>query len=470
MKSKHEAMTTEPSSNQSPSAAQSGIQWLLERFATAQVERAAFIHQGHATSYRAVSQRITDFSQQLRAQGVQPGDTVVVLADYAPDVFCMLLALAALPCIVVPMTRGSVIEESEALSISGCDHFISFMPDGLKWSLEARKLPANNPMLADMRASGRAGLVLFSSGSTGKPKGMLHDFEKVMDKFRVARAPVVAIPFLMLDHFGGINTILAITASLGTVVTAENRSISTICEMIAQHRVELLPTTPSFLTLLAATDLSERYDLRSLKRISYGTETMPQATLDRIRARFPGVELQQTYGLSEVGVLRSQSRPDGSLWVRIGGGGFETQVRDGILWIRSDYRMLGYLNAPSAFDADGWFNTQDRVEVDGAYFKILGRVTDLINVGGQKVYPAEVEDVILALPNIVEVVVAGERHALLGQIVVAKVVLAEPEPSDQLRLRVRKACLEKLAAYKAPVKVILLEQSAYSARFKKMRH
>ena len=144
-------------------------------------------------------------------------------------------------------------------------------------------------------------------------------------------------------------------------------------------------------------------------------------------------------------------------------------MRDGILWIRSEYRMVGYLNAPSGFDVEGWFNTQDRVEVDGDYFRILGRVTDLINVGGQKVYPAEVEDVILAQPNIADVVVTGEKHALLGHIVVAKVRLVEAEPLDALRLRIRKACLAKLTAYKVPAKVLLLEQEIYSARFKKMR-
>lgn len=445
------------------------MDWLLERFAQADPELKAFVHKGQVTTYGQVSQTIARFADELKTRGVQPGQTVVILADYAPDVFCMILALASLKTIVVPMTRGSVIEEGEALSISGCDHAIDFAPDGLSWTLEPRSIPAPNTMLDEFRATGKAGLVLFSSGSTGKPKGMLHDFERVMDKFLVARTPIVAIPFLMLDHFGGINTILAITASLGTVVTAENRAIATICQAIQDFKVELLPTTPSFLTLLAATDLAQRYDLTSLKRITYGTETMPQATLDRIRARFPGVELQQTYGLSEVGVLRSQSRPDGSLWVRIGGSGFETQVRDGILWIRSDYRMIGYLNAPSGFDAEGWFNTQDRVEVDGDYFRILGRITDLINVGGQKVYPAEVEDVILAQPNIADVVVVGEKHALLGQIVVAKVVVHEPEAADALRLRLRKACLAKLAGFKVPAKVELLDREIYSARFKKMR-
>lgn len=445
------------------------MDWLLDRFTKAPSELTAFVHKGRLYSYAEVSRGIAGFSQQLKDRGVKQGDTVVLIADYAPDVFCMILALASLGCIVVPLTRSSVIEESEALSISGCDHCISFAPDGLNWNIEARQVPVLNLMLDEFRATKRAGLVLFSSGSTGKPKGMLHDFERVMEKFCVARSPVVAIPFLMLDHFGGINTILAIASSLGTVVTTENRSVQAICASIEKYRVDLLPTTPSFLTLLAASDLSSRYDLTSLKRITYGTETMPQATLDRIRARFPEVELQQTYGLSEVGVLRSQSRPDGSLWVRIGGAGFETRVVDGILWIRSEYRMVGYLNAPSGFDEEGWFNTQDKVEVDGEYFRILGRVTDLINVAGQKVYPAEVEDVIIGLENVTEAVVIGEAHPLIGQIVVARVALAVPEPIETLRLRVRKACLAKLAAYKVPAKVLLLEQDAYSPRFKKVR-
>lgn len=449
------------------------MEWLLDRFEAAEAGRAAFVHRGQTTRYADVVQRVEACRHTLQQHGVERGDTVMVLADYSPEVFCMILALALQRCIVVPMTRGSVIEVDEALAISGCDHRIDFADDGQQFDISRHTVSAALPQAAQMlqalRTDGKAGLVLFSSGSTGKPKGMLHDLERVAEKFIKPRDAVVAIPFLMLDHFGGINTLLAITASLGTVVTAESRHVNAICQAIAEHGVTLLPTTPSFLTLLAASDLPQRYNLGSLKRITYGTETMPQATLDRIRARFPGVELQQTYGLSEVGVLRSQSRPDGSLWVRIGGAGFETQVRDGILWIRSDYRMRGYLNAPSGFDADGWFNTQDRVDVDGEWFRILGRVTDLINVGGQKVYPAEVEDVILAQPDIEDVVVVGERHALLGQIVVARVRLARDEPLDGLRARIRRACRDKLAAYKVPAKVELLAQDVYSARFKKLR-
>lgn len=445
-----------------------GMDWLVDRFASAR-ERTAFVHNGMPFSYGQMVDRIVELENELQQAGVGRGDTVVVLADYSPEVVCMLLALARLRATVVPMTRGSVIEESEVLSISGCTRRIAFAADGMAWDLQTLDVPVTNPMMEEFRATGRPGLVLFSSGSTGKPKGMLHDFWRVMDKFKKQREPVVAIPFLLLDHFGGINTILSITSSLGTVVTTRDRLLPTICAAIEKYRVGLLPTTPSFLTMLAATDLPQRYELSSLRRITYGTETMPQTTLDRIRERFHNVELHQTYGLSEVGVLRSQSRPDGSLWVRIGGDGFETQVRDGILWIRSEFRMLGYLNAPSAFDDEGWFNTQDRVEVDGEWFKILGRVTDLINVAGQKVYPAEVEDVILKLQNVTDVVVKGEKHTLLGQIVVANISVHTPEALPELRARVRAACRAKLADYKVPAKVVLMDADVYSARFKKIR-
>jgi acyl-CoA synthetase (AMP-forming)/AMP-acid ligase II len=196
---------------------------------------------------------------------------------------------------------------------------------------------------------------------------------------------------------------------------------------------------------------------------------MPQSTLDRLRGEFPNIVLQQTYGLSEVGVLSSQSRDDGSTWIRLGGAGFETKVVDGTLWIKSDYAMVGYLNAPNIFDSDGWFNTQDLVEVDGDYFKILGRSTDIINVGGQKVYPAEVESEILKIDNVKDVAVFGEANGLLGQIVVAKVLLKQPEPLQEIKKLVRKACRERLAPYKVPAKVIIAEGSLYSVRQKKIR-
>jgi acyl-CoA synthetase (AMP-forming)/AMP-acid ligase II len=364
------------------------MKWLLERFALAP-QAPAFVHLDRTVTYAELLTTVDQYGREVARLGIRPGQTVMVLGDYSPEVFCLFLALALNRNILVPLTHESVIEESAVLAICGCDWRVEFARDGSPGRFEPLPVAVDNALLNRFRTRDLPGLVLFSSGSTGKPKGMLYDFTRIVEKFRKQRDPLVAIPFLMIDHFGGINTILAIVSSLGTVVTVADRSVGSICRAIEKYKVQLLPTTPSFLTLMMASRSWERHDLGSLTRISYGTEVMPQSTLDRVRQHFPGVELQQTYGLSEVGVLRSQSRPDGSLWVKLGGAGFQTRVVDDILWIKSDFGMEGYLNAESEFDADGWFNTKDRVEVDGEYFRILGRVTDIINVGGQKVYPSE---------------------------------------------------------------------------------
>lgn len=444
------------------------MEWLLDRFLTTP-ERTAFVHEDRTVSYGDIVENVNAFRQIARERGILSGETVAIVGDYSPELFCLILALASNDNLIVPLTEDSVVEVSAVLGISGCDWRVEFAENEPSPSIAAHRVSSVNPLIAEFRTHGRPGLILFSSGSTGTPKGILHDFARVAEKFRSQRSPVVAIPFLMLDHFGGINTILAITSGLGTVVAIRDRSVTGICTAIEKHKVELLPATPSFLTMLIASRIYLDFDLSSLRRITYGTEVMPQSTLARLRDAFPSVELQQTYGLSELGVLRSQSRNDGSLWVRIGGAGFQTKVVNDILWIKSDYAMVGYLNAPSAFDSDGWFNTQDRVETDGDYFRILGRVTDVINVGGQKVYPAEIEDVILSLDNVKDVVVHGEPNPLLGQIVVATVLVIEPESLEVLKTRIRIACRNRLAPFKVPSKVLLATGEMHTPRHKKDR-
>ncbi|MCB0052054.1 MAG: long-chain fatty acid--CoA ligase, partial [Caldilinea sp.] len=317
--------------------------------------------------------------------------------------------------------------------------------------------------------SGDPGLVLFSSGSTGKSKAALHNFGRLLDKFRVERQQMRTVTFLLLDHIGGINTLLYTLSNGGAVISLQDRDPDVVCRAIAEHKAEMLPTSPTFLNLLLMSHAYERYDLSSLRLITYGTEVMPESTLTRMHELFPAVKLQQTYGLSELGILRSKSRDSGSLWVKVGGEGFETKVVDGILWIKAHSAMLGYLNAPSPFDEEGWFNTNDMVEVDGDYIRILGRKTEIINVGGQKVYPAEVESVLLQLDNVTDAVVIGEPHPITGNIVTARVNLAQPEDAQAFRRRMRHFCRDRLASFKVPVKVEIIDDEQFNARYKRVR-
>ena len=113
---------------------------------------------------------------------------------------------------------------------------------------------------------------------------------------------------------------------------------------------------------------------------------MPKSTLSRLNHLFPDIKFQQTYGLSEVGILRSKSLDSKSLWVKVGGEGYETRIRENKLEIKSKSAMLGYLNADNPFTKDGWFKTGDLVEVKGDYIKIIGRESEMINVGERKYF------------------------------------------------------------------------------------
>jgi acyl-coenzyme A synthetase/AMP-(fatty) acid ligase len=155
----------------------------------------------------------------------------------------------------------------------------------------------------------------------------------------------------------------------GCLVTVQDRTADGVLTAVERHRVELLPTSPTFLNMVLMSEAYARHDLSSLRTVTYGTEPMPESTLRRLHALFPDLQLVQTYGLSEVGILRSKSKSSDSLWVKIGGEGFETRVVQGILEIKARSSMLGYLNAPSPFTADGWFVTGDEVEVDGEYLR-----------------------------------------------------------------------------------------------------
>ena len=262
----------------------------------------------------------------------------------------------------------------------------------------------------------------------------------------------------------------AITRQGGTVVPVEERDPLSVCRTIERHQIELLPTTPTFLNMLLISEAYLHYNCSSLRIITYGTESMPPTTLAHVRAALPNVELKQTYGLSELGILQTKSRESGSVWLRIGGPGYETKVVDNLLWVRSESAMLGYLNWPSPFDAEGWFNTGDSVEVDGEWLRILGRKSEVINVGGEKVYPAEVESVLHEIDNIRDAAVIGRANPVSGQVVFARVVLRDPEPIDAVLKRIRRHCRGRLEPFKVPASIELWDEPFHGDRFKKMRN
>jgi acyl-CoA synthetase (AMP-forming)/AMP-acid ligase II len=328
---------------------------------------------------------------------------------------------------------------------------------------------ATHALYEQLRRASAPGLVLFSSGSTGASKAVLHNFSTLLAKFEIRRHARRMVGFLLFDHIGGVNTLLYVLSNGGCLIVPANRSPDSVLSAIARHRGEVLPTSPTFLNLVLISEAYQRHNLSSLRLITYGTEPMPETTLKRIHAILPQAELQQTYGLSEIGILRSKSRAPDSLWIRIGGEGFETRVVDGLLEVRARSAMLGYLNAPSPFTADGWLRTGDAVDTDGEYFRILGRKSELINVGGEKVFPQEVEAVILELAEIAEATVWGAPNPITGQIVCARIRPRDGNMDPAIVRNVRAHCASRLQRYKVPLKIELVNSPLHGSRFKKLR-
>lgn len=396
---------------------------------------------------------------------VPPGSVVAVEGDFTlRHSIPLFLALAERGCVLVPVSPGTA-DEAERLRVTGAGWCVTW-----GGSLERLAGGPDHPLLARLRAAGHPGLVLFSSGSSGRPKAALHDLSLLLDKFRTPRRRSRTISFLLFDHIGGFNTLLTALSNGGCIVVPDSHSPDAVLAAVERHRAEVLPVSPTFLNLLLASGAHRRHDLSSLSLVTYGTERMPESTLRAVSAELPGVRLLQTYGLSEVGIMGTRSRDRDTTWVRLGGEGFETRVTDeGLLEIRARSAMLGYLNAPSPFTDDGWFKTGDEVEVDGEYVRFLGRRSDVINVGGLKVHPTEVEDVVQGVTGVEDVVVRGERNALVGHVVVAVVKPGEGVDQDDLRGRIRSSCASLLDKHKRPARIQFTGEPLHTSRFKKAR-
>jgi acyl-CoA synthetase (AMP-forming)/AMP-acid ligase II len=442
--------------------------WLIERLQSWE-DRPALIWSHESWSFTQLCDGCDAWLSRLAQRGIKPGDTLAICGDYSPKLCAMLLAALLNRNIIIPLASATSPRWNRLMGLAQVQFAVRFDSDD-SWHVTSLDREVSHPLLRQLKERDAPGLVLFSSGSTGESKASVLDFDRLLAKFEVPRPAYRTLVFLLLDHIGGINTLLHGLCHGGTIVTIRERSPDAVCAAIEAHRIQLLPTTPTFLRILLIADAIRHHDLSSLEIVTYGTEPMPPSTLAAVREALPRVRFKQTYGLSELGILPTQSRDSGSVWLKLGNTDYEHKIVEGVLWIRSPTAMLGYLNAPSPFDADGWFNTQDLVERDGEYIRILGRKSELINVGGEKVHPTEIENVVLQVDNVKDVTVRGQSNPVTGEVVAAKITPLVPEDPNALKRRVRQFCQARLERYKIPAVIDVVVEDHYGARFKKSRN
>lgn len=432
--------------------------------------RIAIICGNQSCTYAQLLADVRRWGDHLGLCGVKPGDCIAMTGVPSPKMVAFLLALMDNANIVMPLLSTSEYQLEDLLQIGCADGLFTFGADD---SAAYRKCDsgAQHPLLCQLRGEKpEPGLILFTSGSTGRNKATVHRVAGLIGNvMRQPQRSLRVLIFLMFDHIGGMNTLLYTLWHIGTAVFPSDRSVDAICAAIEKHHVELLPTTPTFLNMMLMAGKCQRYDLSSLRIITYGSEPMATSTLRGLNLAMPNLRYKQMYGLTEGGILPTKSEESGSTWMRVGGGNYEVRIVDDILWIRSDAVMLGYLNAPSPFDDDGWLNTGDRVEIRGSYMRVVGRDSEIINVAGEKVYPSEVEDVILQAGNIADALVSRKSSPVTGHVVMATVRTISPEDPVALEKRIRLYCRDTLAPYKVPAIVRSTVDVLHGGRFKKPR-
>ncbi len=362
------------------------------------------IHKGHELKFSQIaSQNPIDLSL------IRAGDVVALIGDFNPPSILTLLRLIDLEVIIVPLTVETTHEHEYFFESALVDVIIQ---DGL---VKRRHPNRKHELIETLRDRRHSGLVLFSTGTTGRPKAILHDLTLFLKRFETPRPTLRTINFLLFDHIGGINTLFHTLFNKGVVVAPEARTVDSVLETCGKYDVEVLPTTPTFLRLMLMSGAVPKKVPACLKVITYGTERMDQPTLDELCKLLPSVDFRQTFGMSELGIVRAKSERRDSLFMKIGGEGVETRVVNNILQIRSQSRMLGYMNAPSPFDSEGWYDTKDVVEVKDGYYKVVGRMSDVINVGGLKFMASEVERIALSYPQVSLVKAISKPNPITGQ-------------------------------------------------------
>jgi acyl-CoA synthetase (AMP-forming)/AMP-acid ligase II len=304
-------------------------------------------------------------------------------------------------------------------------------------------------------------VTLLTSGTSGEPKGVEHTWESLLGPVRKMSCdrPHHWLLAYRASLYAGLQVVLQCYVGHGTLVVPERGSDpQSIAALLADAQVDMASATPSYWRqLLLRADRSALAAI-PLEQITLGGEAVDQALLDRLRSTFPAARIVQIYATTELGRCFSVSDAregfPAAYFERQSPEGVELKLEQGELLVRPAHAMRRYdplLAGPTMAAESGWFRTGDlvRIEGDRAYF--VGRKTDIINVGGNKVHPLEVEQVVRSVAGVAEARVYARRSSLAGELVACEVLPDEQAlPFETLKSAIAARCAAALAEHQRP--------------------
>jgi acyl-coenzyme A synthetase/AMP-(fatty) acid ligase len=296
--------------------------------------------------------------------------------------------------------------------------------------------------------------VMFTSGTSGPPKLVVHSLEGLTGAIKPAAAdaaPPLWGTLYDIRRYGGLQILLRALFGEGSLsITAPAEPMPAFLARLARLGVTHLTGTPSHWRRVLMTPEAKGL-APSYVRLS--GEIADQAVLDALKARFPGVPVGHAYASTEAGVgFEVNDGLAGFPAAYVGRPGeVAMRIEDGALQLRSTRAASAYVGGRGLADDDGFVDTGDMVELRGDRYHFCGRRGGVINVGGLKAHPEEIEAVINSHPAVRMSRVSARRSPITGAIVAAEVVLSDPTADETAaRTDILSACRAALAPYKVP--------------------
>jgi fatty-acyl-CoA synthase len=474
------------------------ISHLVERNARKYADRIALAGPEERLDYCTLRERVERLAGGLSRLGVSRGTRVATLMLNRPELILSYLAIFRLGAILVPLNtrladpEWAFILEDSGAEVMICEEAFASRVQGIRTQVPGLREVVCLGALQEgfwgweeiLEAPGREApavprgaeddlYILYTSGTTGRPKGAVITNPNLM--WNAINGQVsggfsgsdVVYYGLPLFHGAAIGGFFATTLLGGKVVLRPQFDPVELLELIGREGITRIPAVPAMLlALLDATGLP-RYDLRSLKAFNTGATIIPQALKERLVARFPGVDVTDSYGLTEAtsyctilpgrDFLLKQAcvgLPHAYVEIRV----VDEQDQDvaagelGEVLVRGPNVMRGYWRLPEETREalrGGWLHTGDLGRLDGqGYLYIVDRKKDMIISGGENVYPREVEEVLHAHPGVQEAAVVGVPDPRWGETVKAFIVPASGRSPSAEDLRLH--CLSRLGKFKCP--------------------
>lgn len=432
---------------------------------------------------------------------MQPGDIVALLAPNGVEFVISYFAIVHIGATVQPIDERVTPEEMAAVLRDAGTRFLIVHRSLWPKFDEARTLGAMveqhlgigldspdmarfdawveydpTPLTVGSVAPSTVAELMYTFGTTGDPKGVQRTHANVLAAARNSLRgfgyqpdDVIAIA-MPLSHSSALNSQMMPLLQLGgTLILLPRFQVADMLDMIKRHGVTCMRAVPAMLHLLLGHAAFASEHLPSLRLLINSSAPIDPDTYVTLKQRFPTIEVLNSYGLTEASTCTvlpdkmATIRPD-SVGIPI--EGVEMCVMDdqgdavdadceGEICVRGDHVFMGYRQRPEATAAvmrQGWLRTGDLGYYDqDGYYYLQGRQTEVINCGGKKFVPRDVERCIEALPEVSEAAVAGMPHRLLGEVAKAFVVLAQDQHLDAKA--VIRHCTQHLASYKIPYKV-----------------